>query len=125
MPKPRKSLKKPRSLAFVVQKGSCYYCGQPMWNADPLALISKYSISHRQAKLLQCTGEHLVAHKDGGSCLPENIVAVCHFCNSHRHGNRKKEILPAQYRELVQKRLVKGGWHGLNLVDATLSATVI
>jgi len=113
---PRKSLKIPRSHAFSAQKGCCYYCGQPMWKRDPGELVTKYSITLRQAKLLQCTGEHLVAHKDGGSSKSQNIVASCYFCNSRRHYGGRKEIQPEQYKARVIGRLSKGRWHGLALI---------
>lgn len=116
--KARKSLKVPRTLSFAAQNGHCYYCHQPMWESGLHTFITKYSISTPQANLLRCTGEHLLAHKDGGTSKSDNIVAACHYCNYRRHWHRKKEILPAQYRALVLKRLAVGRWHGLNLVEA-------
>lgn len=66
MAKHRKSLKKPRSLAFSRQFGICCYCDQPMWSGNPHEFALKYKITMGQAKRFQCTGEHLKAHKDGG-----------------------------------------------------------
>ena len=93
---PRKSLVNQRSLAFSDQNGYCYYCRQPMWNKNALELTSKYRITAKQATLLRCTGEHLVARKDGGSAARCNIVAACKFCNEHRH-RRQDDIAPPKY----------------------------
>jgi len=114
MTKSRKSLRVPRTLSFVAQKGHCYYCRQPMWENDPSVFIAKHRISTRQAKLLRCTGEHLLAHKDGGTSEKNNIVAACYFCNTRRH-MRRKDILPDQYLKLARSRLGSGRWHGLIL----------
>lgn len=110
----RKSLRKLRSAAFAAQHGRCYYCNQPMWTDDPHSLISDYKISRQQARLLQCTGEHLVAHADGGSSERENIVAACRFCNTRRHkGNAARS--PSVYESRVRQRMKQGKWHGLLL----------
>ena len=116
MAQSRKSLKKLRALAFAIQSGRCYYCGQPMWNSDRdlCLLIDKHGISDRQARLLRCTGEHLVAHQDGGSSKQGNIVAACEFCNKQRHA-KKVARSPSKHRTFVRKRLKQGAWHGLTL----------
>jgi len=106
----RKSLAKPRSIAFESQEGRCFYCGQPMCNEVPEQFAQKHHITTKQAKLLQCTGEHLTPHKDGGEPSASNIVAACLFCNHNRHA-RKKELSPLEYRSFVAQRMSKGGWH--------------
>jgi len=63
---------------------------------------------------MQCTGEHLIAHKNGGSAKKENIAAACRFCNKQRH-HRKKDIEPGEFEKYVLGRLNKGRWHGLKL----------
>ena len=114
MGKLRNSLVKPRTFAFSNQNGRCYYCNQPMSSSNLSKFSSKYAVSISQAMLLKCTGEHLVAHKDDGSSARNNIVAACWFCNSHRH-RRKGNPSPEQYKEMVQRRLSDGRWHGLIL----------
>lgn len=114
MSRNRKSLTKPRTRAFSSQNGRCYYCNQPMWEKDPQMLASKHGITLRQAKFLQSTGEHLHAHSKGGGIGADNIVAACKYCNQHRH-RRNNPPAPGDYKFLVQKRLKKGGWHGLRL----------
>jgi len=110
MPKSRKPLTKPRQSAFSKQKGLCYYCDQPMWNGSPISFGDKYGLTVRQAQRFQCTGEHLVAHKDGGGVGKGNIVAACLFCNAGRH-RRKTDLGPERFRSLVQRRMSAGRWH--------------
>ncbi len=110
----RKSLVTPRSHAFLKQDGFCYYCKQPMWVKDPLELSSKYELPLSKLKKLKCTGEHLVAFKDGGSSTKNNIVAACLYCNQQRH-LRKTNPTPKQYEAMVQYRLSRGRWHGVRL----------
>jgi len=114
MSKKRNSLKRPRLSAFSKQNGCCFYCRQPMWADDPSALVSEYGISIGDAKQLKCTGEHLIAHKDGGNSGKENIVAACWFCNKQRH-NRKTDLTSEQYKKMVRNRMYQGRWHGLCL----------
>ena len=76
MVKTRKSLIKPRSIAFQHQHGHCFYCNQPMWPDDHRDFVSKYGLTLKQARYFQCTGEHLKAHSDGGSANRSNIVAA-------------------------------------------------
>ena len=117
MSKSRKSLKKPRTSAFHSQHGYCYYCKQPMWISNPRHFASRFGITLPQARLLQCTGEHLLSHQDGGSSARHNIVAACWFCNHRRHYRRKNTPNPKQYKEIVKRRINKGGWHGIKLVS--------
>jgi HNH endonuclease len=114
MPKSRKCLKSPRSTSFSQQNGRCYYCDQPMWVNEPSELSNKYNISHKQAKNLRCTGEHLIAHQDGGNAKKNNIVAACWCCNQRRH-QRKKAPNPKEYKKLVQQRMNQGRWHSFRL----------
>ena len=113
----RKSLKTPRSVAYSLQNGCCYYCNQPMCDNDPEKFATKHNITPGQAKLLRCTGEHLIPHQDGGTSKSDNIVAACLFCNSHRHKYNRQEIHPEAYKKLARNRLSTGHWHGLNLVS--------
>ncbi len=105
-----KEISKNRSKAFKKQSGRCYYCGCHMWQLDVKAFATKYSISVRSAKKLQCTAEHLVAQQDGGSNKQKNIVAACIFCNQTRH-KAKKPLDPPSYKTRIQRRLKKGKWH--------------
>ena len=114
MGKSRKPLVKPRTFAFTNQNGRCYYCNQPMSSGNLSKFSSEFDITLHEAKMLKCTGEHLVAHKDGGSSARNNIVAACWFCNDHRH-RRKANPSPEQYKKMVQRRLNRGRWHGLIL----------
>jgi 5-methylcytosine-specific restriction endonuclease McrA len=109
-----KSLKYPRTHAFYSQHGKCFYCNQPLWKESPIELTSRYPISSGKAKLLQCTGEHLVPHSEGGPASTANTVAACWYCNRKRHA-RKKVLSPERFREFVRKRLSIGVWHGLNI----------
>lgn len=107
MPTRRKSLKKPRTQAFHRQNGKCCYCGCAMWNDSPAELSG---LSQGQVKQFRCTGEHLRPHKDGGDSSSSNIAAACLICNRRRH-QRKDDLSPEQYRDLVQRRLAAGRWH--------------
>ncbi|PLW66895.1 HNH endonuclease [Pseudohalioglobus lutimaris] len=108
--KRRKSLKKPRTRAFHNQSGLCYYCQQPMWLTSPTELTVNYGITHRRAMLLRCTGEHLIAHAEGGGSNSSNIVAACLYCNRQRH-RRRGDLPPARFRDFVRKRMKQGRWH--------------
>lgn len=114
MSAPRKSLIKPRSKAFIHQNGFCYYCDQPMWLKESITFSSKYNITLPQAKRFQCTGEHLIAHQDGGTSAQKNIVAACWFCNQQRH-RRKIYLSPERFKKFTQKRMQKGRWHNFRL----------
>lgn len=106
----RKSLIKPRAVAFDRQNGRCFYCGQPMCQGDIQQFTQAHRISAKQAKWLQCTGEHLTPHKNGGGVSSSNIVAACYWCNSKRHA-RSTDLSPEKYRLMVAKLMAKGGWH--------------
>ncbi|MCY1372197.1 hypothetical protein D9M69_593860 [compost metagenome] len=110
----RKSLKNPRAQAFEAQGGRCYYCHLPMWQANPEHFAARHGLTLRQTQALRCTGEHPVAHKDGGGAGDGNIVAACRFCNQARH-RRQCYLSPDQFKALVRKRLARGAWHPLEL----------
>lgn len=116
---PRKSLSKPRQKAFLRQQGRCFYCQQPMWLDDPHSFAQLHGLTTRQAQLLQCTGEHLVAHSEGGGANAANIVAACFHCNQRRH-NRKSAPDPESYRRLVMRRMAKNGWLPFRPMEATM-----
>ena len=103
-------LRKNRLLACKKQKGRCYYCDAPMWSGNPDEFASSHGISVRQAKRFQCTAEHLLARKDGGTDGRKNIVAACYFCNSTRH-RPSNALSPVEYREKVMNRLRRQKWH--------------
>ena len=105
----RKNLKTLRTIAYQSQKGRCFYCNFKMWLNRPNELKQYYSLSDNQSKQLQCTGEHLVAFKDGGKCSGANIVAACRWCNTKRHA-RKKELTVKGFKALVKSRISKGRW---------------
>jgi 5-methylcytosine-specific restriction endonuclease McrA len=81
-----------------------------MWQDNIERYAKEHGISLTRAKHFQCTGEHLVAHSDGGPASQENIVAACLFCNQGRH-KRKNPPSPKKYALLVLKRLEKGAWN--------------
>lgn len=109
MAKNRPSLKSPRSKAFNLQNGRCYYCRYPVWNDSPENFASLYGLSRRNLSKFRCTGEHLQSHAEGGSASQENIVAACAFCNMQRH--RRKNPNPEKFRELVAHRVQRCRWH--------------
>lgn len=108
--KKRPCLKKLRQVAYYRQNGQCFYCQRPMWLSDMETYASLYRITKKQAFFFQCTGEHLVAHSEGGKASQENIVAACKFCNVKRH-DRKRAPSPDDYAQYVQRRLEKGAWN--------------
>lgn len=113
----RKSLVRPRTIAYTRQSGRCFYCGLPMWTGNPKGFAAKHGLSLAQARLLECTGEHLQARQDGGGNAPSNIVAACRRCNQLRH-QRKNPPPPDRYKVLVQGRMRKGRWHDTLILRA-------
>lgn len=106
----RKSLVRPRTIAYTRQSGRCFYCGLPMWSGDSKDFATRHGLSLAQARFLQCTAEHLEARRDGGSDVPSNIAAACLRCNQRRH--KRKNPPPAdRYKTFVQGRVRKGQWH--------------
>lgn len=110
----RKSLIKPRAQAFIAQGGLCFYCQLPMWQANPEEFAARHGLNMGQAQALRRTGEHLVAHKDGGEAVARNIVAACWYCNRARHA-RKSDLSTERFAAHVRKRLAKGAWHPTEL----------
>ncbi len=117
----RTSLVRPRSIAYSRQSGLCFYCNCPMWSGNPNEFAAKFGISLSQAKVLECTGEHLDAHKDGGSSDPSNIVAACKFCNQGRH-KRKCPPQPERFKQIICKRMAKKSWHQIWVFQKVLPA---
>ena len=103
------SVKRARTRAASSQANHCYYCGLPMWDGDRDGFASRHSITKRQAGLLRCTAEHLIARSDGGRDTSKNVVAACVYCNSHRHMVRHP-LDPIRYREHVSRRMTRGRW---------------
>jgi hypothetical protein len=104
------SLAKPRTSAFLLQSGRCFYCDFPLLTGSPEEFSARYGITFAQAKLLRCTGEHLEPRENGGTSSRINIVAACWFCNTRRH-RRPAAPAPAQYKQLVRQRVTQGRWH--------------
>lgn len=103
------SLQRKRARAAQRQDHVCYYCGMPVWDKDPIAFMSEYGLTRKQARMLRCTAEHLKARADGGSDSNHNIVAACWFCNSRRHLARTP-LSPVEYRARVSDRMRRGRW---------------
>jgi len=99
-----KTLQRSRQHAFARQGGKCYYCGLPMWLAEPSG-----------PQRLRCTAEHLKPRSEGGGNGPSNIVAACLHCNRTRH-KRKHPPEPERYRDEVQRRIKRGGWMPRNVI---------
>ena len=104
------TLVRARNTASSRQLGRCFYCDLPMCSGDPREFALKHNVTPRQANLLRCTGEHLVARQDGGTASTSNIVAACWLCNSRRH-RRKNAPPPDRYKQLVRRRMSQGRWH--------------
>lgn len=114
MSKTRKSLVSLRKKAFQSQRGLCFYCRQPMWMSSAESHAKEFGITLSKAKLMRCTGEHLVSHGEGGVANSSNIVAACWYCNARRH-RRKLPPSPGRFATYVSRRLKGGRWHGLKL----------
>lgn len=98
-----------RFIAFMCQRGNCYYCGVRMWLRSPLEIGAKCHRGEGAARL-QCTAEHLVPQSEGGRDTASNIVAACAHCNQARH-KRKRPLDPAVYALHVRRRVGRGTWH--------------
>lgn len=110
------NIAKARSSAACRQQHRCYYCNVPMWNPCDASFLKEHRLSSAQAKLLQCTAEHIQARCDGGSHSGCNIVAACLHCNRTRHRARKP--LDAElYRQHVQAKVKKGRWQTHRLLS--------
>jgi 5-methylcytosine-specific restriction endonuclease McrA len=99
-----------RYKAFKRQTGRCYYCGLAIWIKGPEEFAHRREISFKQAAQLQCTAEHLIARRDGGSDSPQNIVAACAYCNRRRH-SQKSARSPEKHRTHVRARMARKRWH--------------
>ena len=104
------SLVNKRSRAFTSQKGKCFYCDIPMWNAGHIDHDLWSGITKKALSRVRCTVEHLQASCDGGSDAAENLVAACHFCNQARH-RRVNPPGPRKFRKIVVSRVRAGKWH--------------
>lgn len=113
----RKSLARPRSIAYSRQAGCCFYCGLPMWQTSPDEFAMRHGITLGQAKALRCTGEHLEPHAEGGSSSQANIVAACWWCNSIRHRSQRV-LAPDLYKKRVRRRVAAGRWHDPGVLQA-------
>lgn len=103
-----------RNSAYHAQHGLCFYCGQPMWNKATHPTPHIKGLTAKQARLLECTAEHLNARQDGGGNSRSNIVAACRYCNQHRH-LVKHPPSPEAHKQRVQNRLARGRWHGIRV----------
>ena len=101
-----------RSKAFKAQSGRCIYCELPMWQNDINTFARKHHLSIAQARLFQCTAEHLQARQDGGSDHENNIVAACLFCNKKRHQSKSPKH-PISYKRYVTNRSERGKWNSV------------
>lgn len=81
-----------------------------MWNKEPSEVLKKYNVSIKNLVHFKCTGEHLIAHSEGGSAKQSNIVAACLFCNFKRH-QRKKRPNDIQFQNYVMYRVKSGKWN--------------
>ncbi|MGY0618443.1 HNH endonuclease [Lysobacter sp. A378] len=104
-----KSIVHARNFAAHKQDNLCYYCGVLMLLGEPGLFLTKHRVSKRQARLLQCTAEHVVPRCDGGTNGRSNIVAACFFCNHTRHARPQPLDTPA-YKRFVQHRVARGRW---------------
>ncbi len=106
----KNTLVRSRNRSYACQDGCCFYCGLPMWLEDRVKFASTFQLTPRQINPLQCTGEHLIARRDGGDESEANIAAACLHCNRLRHA-RKNPPSASDYKLLVQKQVRKGRWH--------------
>lgn len=113
---PMDPVRKFRARAFFSQRERCCYCGCQMWLDDNLQFRLRFNLTPGQSKDFRCTAEHVVARRDGGKTSATNIAAACYRCNHGRHA-RKKSLSVSGYSELVAKRIRKGGWHVLNVLE--------
>ena len=104
-----KPIVRARTLAAERQNHRCYYCGVLMLQGEVMAFLTKHCVSKRQAKLLQCTAEHMTPKSQGGTNSHSNIVAACFFCNHARHA-RSQPLDTLAYKRFVQHRVARGRW---------------
>lgn len=116
-----KSIHHFRSAAFVRQNGLCYYCNLPMWLSDPVSFSSRLAVTQTQARILQCTAEHLLPRSEGGQDCASNIVAACLYCNTRRHRRKKTVRSPQDHRKHVRNRMSIRRWHGFKIPFGSVS----
>ncbi|OOG42900.1 HNH endonuclease [Polaromonas sp. A23] len=105
-----------RREAFLAQNCQCFYCRLRIWERGGRQLAKELGIPIRLAKHLRCTAEHLKPQAKGGPDTPENVVAACAWCNSHRHAGRAQHAPePSAYRAEVTECMKTGGWHPAGL----------
>jgi hypothetical protein len=85
-----------------------------MWNQCPYELTARFPVTERQVGKHRCTGEHLIAHSEGGTAKSTNIVAACLRCNQGRH-KRKIVPVPEAFKKLVGRLMSNGKWHQTHL----------
>ncbi len=106
------TLQRLRRQAFIKQHGCCFYCGHPVWEDDQQTFAKIHGIAARLCRHLRCTAEHLLARKDNGRELCDNIVAACLWCNRERHRGRQHHAPePAIYKTWVRAQVSKAKWH--------------
>jgi 5-methylcytosine-specific restriction endonuclease McrA len=103
-------LAKIRHTAYQNQHGHCHYCSSPMWLDDVATFAALFQLTTKQARLLQCTAEHLHARQDGGQDTAANIVAACWYCNTRRHKCRSAVPSPDVYRKRIRHQVQRGKW---------------
>jgi hypothetical protein len=113
----RKSLLRPRTIAYHSQQNRCIYCLLLMWCSNSSAFAAKHGLTLKQVRNLQCSGEHLKSHQDGGTADCRNIAAACLLCNRQRH-RRKVAVDPLSHFLYVQTKLAQGKWHPAAVVAA-------
>jgi 5-methylcytosine-specific restriction endonuclease McrA len=99
-----------RNQKMKSQSGRCYYCKRPMWVGDLQKFCQSLGLSPKQARLFQCTAEHLKPKSEGGGDTKDNLVAACKFCNQTRHV-AKTPLSHSAYLVKVRKRLFAGKWN--------------
>ena len=110
-------LRRFRKVAARRQQHRCHYCGVPMWSKNPAAFAERYGLRLEDCGHFQCTAEHMVARRDGGS-EHRNVVAACRHCNIARH--EMETPLPADlYREHVQRAVAETRWPTAVLLQST------
>ena len=68
-----------RELAYLAQGGLCHWCEIVM------------TIGEEPPLPTTCTADHLVPRSEGGRTTPDNIVAACMRCNTHRQSTEAVE----------------------------------
>ena len=92
-----------------------------MWSEDPAGFARSVGITLRQAKHLQCTAEHCVAHQNGAKDSVDNIVAACRWCNLRRHRGRQQKAPDAEtYKLKVSRSIAAGKGHPVAKLRASL-----